>query len=834
MRNRRFAALLLSVILVFCTIFAHYFPYNLPKGKLHRIRERDIDIVHFKAELGFNFNTKSIRGKAAIVFRPLRQSNKISLDAIRLNVESVDLVQPSTTRSLKFSSKNQHLHITLDRSYSPDNTLTLSIQYNAQPNAGMYFIPDNDHKGQFFVYTYGEGGLLANCFPIYNDLNDKFSTEMLVTVPPPYSVISNGKLAGIEKLANGDQTFHWKQDLPHSNYLISIYVGEFEKGELPSAFGEIPLRYWVPKGKLQQGAYAFRNTTKMVEFFSKRFNYKYPWDKYDQIAVPDYSIGAMEHTSATGIRASVLRDETAPLNYSEPDFDRYFTLWTSEAVISHELSHHWFGDNLTCRSLDYIWLNESFATYCNMLWDEESQGKEALYFDHQEALDRYFNYVSNNHIIRPLEYHYYNAVNDMYATEITYFKGAIILHTLRNILGDEDFFRALSYYLHKHEFSNVVSTDFKIAIEEATGKNLDWFFEDWIYGGGYPIFEVSYQYLSERKLIDLTVKQIQPIIEAQDLFTLPVEITVATSKGMKREVVWVKHGVDQFLLGCDEKPLMVSFDGKGALVADIRFEKPLEELIYQVKHDELPGKIRALRQMAERFPVQQKTLQLIREILTGDLFWGLKAEAARLLAKIRTPESEKVILTALKADDYKIRKAAVLALSNFRQAFAGKTLKKVIKNDTHTDVVGTAIIALAKINPKANIDFIRQQLNRPAWYDEITLACLKAFAIIGDKRLVADIKPFTQPRYNVHLRTNALNAWKSCAPDDKNLHDLLLKYAEREKVEVQSLAIEMLGALKVAGAEPILEKVLANSGDLDFRIAAENTLNELKRIKKNN
>ncbi|MFQ5771889.1 MAG: HEAT repeat domain-containing protein, partial [bacterium] len=423
--------------------------------------------------------------------------------------------------------------------------------------------------------------------------------------------------------------------------------------------------------------------------------------------------------------------------------------------------------------------------------------------------------------------------DDIYNEEHTYLKGAIVLHMLRTILGDEDFFRALGYYLHKYEFSNVESTDLKAAIEEATGQNLDWFFEDWVYSGGHPIFEVSYHYLKSRKLIDLTVHQVQPLVEGQDLFTLPVEITIATSKGITKQTNWVENETDRFLLQSDEEPLMVSFDGQGALVAEIRFEKELDELLYQAENDDLPGQIWALRELAGRFPVNPKTVQTMSKILSSEIFWGLKAEAALQLGSLRTQAAEQEIAQALKSPDYRIRKAAVLALPNFGTNSAEATLKHVIQNDPHTDVVATAIVALAKASPKAEVDFIRQQLGRPAWYDEITSACLQAFRIVGNKELVADIKPFTQEKYNQHVRMSTLKAWKSCAPEDPNLHQVLMTDAIKPPYGIQMLAIEMLGELHVAQARPVLEKIARKAGDVNLKVLAEEALEEIARVEDN-
>ena len=807
-----------------------FYAQSLPKGRYHGNRERVIDINHYKANLNFDFNKRKVQGEATVVFSPLAKIDSFPLDAYRLEVKEVNLIENGANKPLKFTLNEETVEIYLGRICLPKETLTVTILYSAQPNAGMYFLEDNANKSQFIIYTYGAGEMKANWLPIYTGYNDKFSSEMIVSVPSPYTAISNGKLVDVQRQENGEQTFHWKQDLPHSQYLIALFIGEFEKGELEPAFGTIPVGYWVPKGRLEEGAYAFRNTTKMVEFFSRRFNFKYPWSKYDQIAIPDFGPGAMENTSITGHRTSVLRNEQAPENFGSPNFYGYYSVWTAENLISHELAHNWFGNNITCRNINYLWLNESFATYCQLLWDEESLGKERFDFDRQEALDQYLDYVKENHIIRPLEYAYYDTVSDMYTSQLTYLKGAIVLHMLRNILGDEEFFHALSYFLHKHEFTNVVSSDFKIAIEEAVGKNLDWFFDDWVYGGGYPIFEVAYTFLKNRKLIDLSVSQVQPIIKGQDLFTLPIEITIVTSKGEKKETIWVKNKSDQFLLHCDEEPLMVSFDGSGALVSEVHFDKSLDALIYQVFNDEIPGRIRAMRALARRLPIHQKTVQTFSDILAKEYFWGLKAEVAFLLGKLRTPEAERVLLQALKLPDYRIRKAAVLALRNFRKDFAKKTLRNIILEDKHTDVVGTAIVSLARTDPTESKDFIRSQLNRPAWYDEINLACLNAFEIMGDKQLVLDIEKFTTNENHDHLQIAALAAWRSCASNDQKLHKVLMNCAEYGKYSVKWYSIELLGSLLVEEAMPILEKISKESGDNDLRVKAEEALFKIKKV----
>lgn len=804
------------------------FAQKMPTGRYHPNRERSYDLLHYIGELKFDFEQCKVFGKSTIRLSPLRTLSSFSLDAIYLNVKSVTHRESNT--SLRFHMTATTLDISLPQNKTPQDTLTVVVDYEAQPKGGMYFRRDPHNEKLFYVTTYGENGLHANWLPIYNDVNDKFSTEMLITVPEPYVAISNGKLLKTGVNGGKERTFHWLQELPHSNYLISLYVGDFEKGDLAPAFGKIPLSYWVPRGQLREGAFTFRNTTKMVEFFSNRFNYRYAWDKYDQLAVPDYAIGAMEHTGVTGHRANVLRDQTGPLE-NDATFDTYYSNWTAETLISHELAHHWFGNLLTCRNLSFIWLNESFASYLMMLWNEESVGKDLLGLDLVFAKRQYFDFVRNRHMIRPLEHRYFDDANAIYNTEHTYLKGAVVLHMLRKALGDEDFFRAMSYYLHKHEFENVESQDLKIAIEEAVGKNLDWFFSDWITGGaGHPTFEVSYSFLPERKLLSLSVQQVQAHVEGQDLFTLPAHVTITTSVRTWQEKLWLDEERETFVFPCSEKPVMVSFDGEGELVAEVRFNKEVEELAYQATHDALPGRMWAMNEMASRYPATPLTLKTFSDVITSNSFWGVRAEAAKLLGKVRTSAAEQTLAQALRASDYQTRKGAVLALAQFGTASAEQKLRQVIKSDTNNDVVATAIVALAQANPKVEAEFIKAQMPRKSWNDEILTACLRALQQLAKPAHAATIKPYTEERYNQSVVNAALSAWEACAPQDAELHRKLLELTNSPVYALQQYAITALGRLQVQSASARMIEILVEQADDNLTTAAREALQQIRSV----
>ncbi len=800
---------------------------RLPTGAYQANRERSYDLVHCRAELGFDFEAGRVHGRATLTVEPLRPIRTVTFDAILLEVESVTLDGAPVP---SYSVEGKTLWVTLPEEKGRGERLSLTVTYAATPRSGMYFQPDRDDPSRVWVSTYGEGGLHANWLPIYGDVNDKFSTEMLVTVPEPYVAISNGRLVATREAGDGRRTFHWLQELPHAGYLISIYVGDFERGELEPTRGGVPQSYWVPRGRLAEGARAFRTTTRMVNHFSELLDYPYPWDKHDQIAVPDYAVGAMEHTGVTGHNASLLRTAGAPVDFT-PNLDGYHNDWTAEKIIAHELAHHWFGNGVTCRNLAHLWLNESFASYLMMLWDEELHGRDELDLDVDLARRHYFDYVATEHLIRPLEYRYFDDPESIYNIEHTYLKGAAVLHMLRGVLGDDAFFNALRGYLKRHAYGNVESADLRVAIEESAGRNLEWFFADWITGGGHPVFEVRYRYLEDMKRIDLEIDQVQAVVEGQGLFKLPVEITVAVGSETRTETVWVTKASHSFLLPAAEKPRMVSFDGRGHLVAKIRFDKELDELLYQSVHDAVPGRLRALRQLADRFPSAPETLERLDQTLSAPGFWGLKAEAAQLLGRVRTAAAEQLLTRALVAPDYRVRKAGVLALPRFGTASAKELLLRTVRADPHADVAATAILALARADPEIDAGVFEQQLKRDSWWDEIRIASLRALEELGRPELEEMVKPYTGQRWNQDVRQAAFRAWQAADATDADLHAALLEAASSPVYSLKKFAIEKLGELYVETAVPMLEEMVELDYDRDVTTRARRALAEIRRIR---
>ena len=802
---------------------------ELPGGPYHPVREREINLLHLRADLSVNPEEKSLSGRAEIRFVPLRNLRSFSLDAVRLNVQEVKLQHGERFLPVDFENLPGKLELKPHRIITPADTLTLTVRYSCRPNAGVFFQRDVEHSGKWFVFTYGEGGLSANWLPIYSDVNDKFSTEMVVTVPQGYQVISNGKLMETRRRGGGTVMFHWLQKLPHSSYLIALYIGDFEQGRLGDVNG-VPVRFWVPRGHLREGEFVFRNTPKMISFFSRRFGYFYPWVKYDQVAVPDYAIGGMEHTTVTGVRASVLRLPPAP-DDSSPRLEDYFNIWSTDGLISHELAHHWFGDNLTCNSLSAIWLNESFATYAQMLWDEEDHGEKSFSLYRIKALDYYLDYVRSKHEIRPLEWSYYRAPDDMYTLQLTYYKGALILHMMRRLLGDEAFFRTLGRYLQKHAFSNVDSHDFLRAVQNATGRNLEDFFRQWIYGAGHPVLEVQQHYFGPQRLLRLEISQVQPQVKKQGVFRFPAEIWIWNGGTVLRDTLWVRKKQEAVFIPLRSAPDLVCVDPRGDLVAEIRVEKSLGEWVRQVQRAPLAAQFRALRALADRYSAAPRTVRAFAGVIRSGSFWGLRAEACRLLGKLGSASALKLAGRALRDPDARVRKAAVLGLAGFGADRAVSLLRRVVRKDPHPDVVAAAVLALGKLDARGERDFIAAQIGRKSWYREITLAAVQALGMTGEESVVPLIRAYAEKKYNQHLRAAALDAWAACAPGDSALHNILLQAVTSAPYDLRQQAIRMLGNLGVVSALPLLQKVAGESGDTNLRVLAKRAVSRLQKLR---
>ncbi len=621
---RKISVFSMLVLLVFSSIASARPPKNpfleddgtvkkLPP--VNWIRSRQIDVKHLSIDLKFDWDKESAFGVTTVTAAPFRDTNKIYLDAASMTINSV---KSASGADLKFNydgkKDGDNLEIMLDRVYKSGENVIVKVDYATEYvnkadadtaigsfGRGLRFIkPTKEEPNKpRQIWSQGESEFNRYWFPSYDSPNDFRTTELRATVAKPFFVVSNGKLMETKENTDGTRTFYWKMDQPYTNYLTSIVVGEYTEIKNGEYDGKPIYAYGYPS-EVKEVALTTKNLPATVKFFSEKTGVKYPYAKYAQTFVEDFG-GGMENITATTQIREMIHDERELL-----DTD-------SESLQSHELAHQWFGDYVTCRDWGQIWLNESFATYFQALWHEELKGHEYfLYNDVRSNQQEYFA-TWNEGNRRPIVTKYYankDAMFDNYA----YPRGAAVLHMLRRHLGDANWWKAINHYLVSNAHQPVSTEDFRIAIEETTGESMDWFFDQWLYRMGHPIFEVTQNYDATAKKLTLNVRQTQKIdltneFPQVEFFQTKLDVEIDG----RVEQVWVEPRAENvFTFDSAQKPKIVNFDYEGTIIKELKFEKSVDDLIYQMFNDkDILGKRRAIEELeakAENSPERDKII----------------------------------------------------------------------------------------------------------------------------------------------------------------------------------------------------------------------------------
>ena len=797
MRRLDFAVVLAFIV---SPVFSGPIPgHHLPTGVEQAVRERQVDITRLTADLTINMKRQSLDGAVTVAFVPLQAGvNVLTLDAADLDIDRVELVRAESSAELDFSVEDRMLQIALPVGLAPDDDLAVRISYEARPNTGLYFFAESKTRTAE-AWNYGEGGRHYNWLPMYNDTNERFAVDFRITVDEPYVVLGNGMQQETKRNRDGSRTFHWLQDEQIPNYLLALNIGEFV--EVPLADAEvgqrkIPLSVWTHVGDEDSAAFSFSKTPRMVEYFSELLGYDYVWPKYDQMTLRNFW-GAMETTGMVGFTEGSLHYEGG-LTDNAPQLHEAFPTWTTEVTIAHELAHHWFGDLVTCRSLASIWLNESFATYMHTVWNGHAYGKDDLTYQRWRYLQRYLGYIKRTGEVRPLEYFHYDVSGDMYTEEITYLKGALVLHLLRHALGDQDFYRGVNSYLESHAFSEVDSFDFQRSLENASGANLKWFFEDWIRGGGgYPALSVSYLWVPERNELDLTIAQVQAIQPFESYFDVPIDIEIITAGGSRVHTVRLHEYALNVALPAESEPLAVVVDKGNWLIADIHQDQPVAALVYQLQHGDLGAALRAARQLADDYSRDTAATEALAEVLADrDVHWGLRQEAALDLGAMGGTVAVAALVSALDDPNSRIRRAVVIGLGRAGGEASAKTLEKVINSDSAEEVIGAAAIALGKMRAPSATTVLVAQLDRDSrYYDVIRHSALTGLAELEDESLAPLFARYVDEPFNHDVRTAAIEGWARAARQDAALQRALRKLSYDPDFGIRGIALEKMGEL---------------------------------------
>lgn len=665
-------------------------------------RSRDYNVLHYRITLRFDEEQKTFWGENTVTLTTLADDfSTCMLDAELLKVTSVfdEQAQP-----MQFTQTDSSVSVTLGRAYQYGDTITFTIAYfsaNPEPDPKKYGMSPDYDLGLDFKDATSDNPRLLNTlsfpegarhwFPCNDQPNDKATNELIVTVRREYSAISNGRLLSVkEDKGRGTKTFHWSQELPHSTYLFVLAAGPYVM--LKDSLGALPINYWVYPSAVKDAMRSFHRTPEIIAFFNREYGYDYPWVKYDQITIPGIGGGA-ESTSATVLGQSTIHDERA-----EQDFPSHW-------LVAHEAAHQWWGDLVTMRTWSHTWINESFATYGEYLYSKHLYGEEEGALNLEEKKNAYLREARERYM-RPIVFDRYIFPNENFDSH-TYPKGAVVLNLLRRTMGDKPFQRALSHFLHQHAFQAVDTYQLMTAIKEATGQNMDWFFEQWIFKAGHPVFEVSYDWDESAKKLRLQILQTQQTSEWIPIFKTPVTIGLVTEAGKTSQQFWLDEKEERFELDCDTRPLLVRFDEGNVLLKELTFKKSAEELLYQLTHDDGIGRMWAANEL-KSFVDRKEVAAALQQTANADSFWAVRRSAIETLGSMQREADLAFFKTKCCDAKSRVRVAALKALGDFKQRDLLEFLQERFARDDSYLAQAEAVRAIGKCGDKSVLPFLQR------------------------------------------------------------------------------------------------------------------------------
>ena len=672
------------------------------------------NLLHTKLDVNPDFGKSYLYGKAWLTLKPhFYPTDSLNLDAKGMEFKKIALIKNGKEVPLKYTYDDWNLRIKLDKTYKSNESYVVYIDYIAKPDEfeskysqgamlgikGMYFInPRGEEKDKpTQIWTQGETESSSAWFPTIDKTNQRCTQELTVTVDNKYVTLSNGKLMSQKKNADGTRSDYWKMDLPHAPYLFFLGVGEY--AVVKDKWRDKEVNYYVEKEYAPVAKKIFGNTPEMMTFFSKITGVDYPWIKYSQITGRDYVAGAMENTTATIHQESAQQDARELVDGNS---------W--EGTIAHELFHQWFGDYVTTESWSNLTLNESFADYSQTLWDEYKYGKDAGDAENFQGMQGYLGNPGSDK--KDLVRFHYQHREDMFDA-VSYQKGGRILHMLRNFVGDSAFFKSLNNYLTTNKFKSAEAHQLRLAFEEVSGRDLNWFFNQWYFGSGHPSVEIDYQYDDPAGKVNVIVKQTQ---KTGKLFKLPIAIDIYNGAQKVRHNVWINNAADTFSFSYTKRPDLINVDGDKVMLWVKKDNKTLENFIHQYTHAGNYVDRREAIDFASKKLDDPKAVELIKTALT-DRYHGLRSFAISKadLRKETVRNGFESVFNELAQKDRNatVRAAAIAKLGEYKKADYIALFKTAV-NDSSYSVAGNALVALGKVDQVLATALAKQLSEKPA------------------------------------------------------------------------------------------------------------------------
>lgn len=704
------------------------------------IRNHNADFISLNLDLKFNPADGEVEGTANYLFQAIQLSiDSIFLDGPGILVQSIQLDNKAT----KFKIDSAGITVFFNPPLTRNIEHALSIQYNATPKKGIYFVgwnvansddPSDQTVIRKQIWTQGQGTDNRFWIPSYDGTNDKLITALNITFDSAYTVISNGALNNIKVNADGSKTWHYAMPHPHALYLVMIAIGKYEHLDYTSKNGITSRQYYYP-GSKNTAENTYAKTAELMDFLVAETGFNYPWTTYSNIPVQEFLYGAMENTTATIYSDYYYQDER-----SMPDK-------TYVDINAHELTHQWFGDYVTAWSNSSHWLQESFATYYAKKFRQSVSGDDVYNWQRREEMNRAFN--ADNKNITPV-------AHTAAGSARVYQKGSFVLDMLHYVVGDEAFKIAIHDYLVRYPYQNVSSKDFEMQFMRSLGIDVNWFFDEWIYRGGYPIYGVVCV-VGEKK-ITVEVNQQQQQSETVKLFKMPVHIQVHYLDGsFDDQLIWIEESTTSIEFNNPEnkKLAFVLFDPNSNIYCKVNFTKVYEELRYQAFNaPNMMDRFDAIVQMRDT-DIETKRNDLIA-VYNKEVFHGIKSEIIAQLSNDDNKKSITLLQSALADTDPLVRRAVISNLNNIpRQLKDDLTL--LLKDENYINIE-IAFYQLCKLDADNTDKYLALTRDLKGSNNNIRIAWLEQAARDHNNEYIDELVNFAGPGYEFRTRVGAINA----------------------------------------------------------------------------
>lgn len=710
-------------------------------------REHPVDMQNMRVEVSFEPTKSLVKGRVTHSFIPLQQRvDSIMFDAVKITIKSAT----HRGKALRYTNDGNKVVVFPSQALAWGAKDSITFEYEATPRRGIYFIGWNDPRNMSRkqIWTQGQGIDNRQWIPMYDDAGDKMTTETITTFDKDYRVLSNGVKVSEKENKDGTKTWHYRMTKPHASYLLMLGIGKYDVRTQKTKAG-VPVHLWYYPEWADRFDATYKYSTEAVDFVADWVNIPYPWESYSQIPVQDFIYGAMENTTAT-----VFGDFYHVDNRMFPDRNYI-------GVNVHELAHQWFGDYVTARSGEHHWMQESFATFFPKMFTRKYMGEDAYQWQRRGE---------HNGSLFASTMDLFPVAHTKGGTARVYGKGSTVIEMMHYTFGEDQVRRVLHHFLKHHPYRNVETNDLYQSFQDTLGLTPYWFFDQWLYRGGEPHYQINYQDADlgfqpdagGQRMTQIMVSQIHPTNDLVKLFKMPVVLEVHYTDGSRDSVLeWIEQQTQVVVVPNPgrKKVAFVLFDPGSHILKKVTFNKGFEELKAQAlgapnmidRYDAVV----ALRSDSTNADIKRR---LLTQVFEKERFHAVKSEIVSQLANDPSPEARELMRRALRDNMTEVRASAIANMTRVPHELLLEA--ESLLNDSSYNNVQTALEKLTEQYPANTDRYLSMTSDEYGPSNKIRIKWYEIKAMQGDKLALDSLADFLSSSYEFGTRQNAMNSIK--------------------------------------------------------------------------